>query len=370
MLVSRVLKAGDFMDLYDLTLGEFLIGLSRDVDLLLYSSETLKSPYLNERLGLTDDFALFINRGKSKEKTIHIFLPFLPPNNNDGNFTFHEFAEFSSFLRNICRDSLEIALDFSRTKMSTVSSLEDILAKKLSFIDVSSVLDAYFSLKTEEEIRAVRKACAFTDRIFEQVCQKIKGFELDSEKAVFDFIKHEANKKSCQLAFNPIIANGQNSSFIHYPFYSKKLFKKGFLLLDFGLRCEGFCSDMTRMLYFGKPSAKERDDFEFVRAVKRKCISRADKQSSAKDFQGYAMSLFEEKGYDLKHGIAHGIGAFVHEPLFFLPSSLNRKGNVLAIEPGIYLDGKYGIRLEDTVLIKEGVERLTKSSDDLVVIER
>jgi Xaa-Pro aminopeptidase len=364
MKIKRVLKARGFEHLFNLGLLDFLKGLSKDMPLLFFSSEVLRNPYLNSRLGISDDFALFIGKDEGR---IHLFLPFMVPSRKDkGNLVYHKFSELKPFLLQYVEKGGKLGLDFSKTRLSVLSSLKEILDENLSLVDVSHVMDGYFSLKRNDEINKIRQACALTDKVFNMLVKDIKKRNLKSENEVYEFIREMALKHSAGLAFSPIVANAENSSYIHYPLYAKKGFKKGFLLVDFGLRYEGFSSDMTRMFYLGEPSMEEVELFGFVKDLKNKCINQSSNVSSAKELQGFAQSIMQEEGFDMEHAIGHGLGALVHEPLFFFSSS--SKANVFAVEPGIYLKGRFGIRVEDTVLLKDSPERLTKSDDGLIVV--
>lgn len=358
MKIGKSLVPEEYKHLFHLDSVQFIKELSKKQAILLFSSEELPNPYLSERLGIYDDFILF-----AKDSDLNIFLPF-PIENKDSDIRYASFSELESSLRNCGRI---VGLDFSSTKLSTFFYLEKILPDDFIFINIEPVLNAFFSLKTEQEIESISSASKLTAEVFNAIVKAIKSRALSNEKEVFQFIKKNSIKNEAGLAFKPIVANSKHSSYIHYQDYSEESFEKGFLLLDFGFSKNNLCSDMTRMIYLGNPSKEELDLFNKVRQIKEKCIEHSLNVASAEEIQEFAQSLFLKHGFQLQHAIGHGIGYRVHEPLFFYKAK--SKKNPIAIEPGIYIKDKFGIRIEDTLIVDDKANVLTSCSDNLVVID-
>lgn len=223
------------------------------------------------------------------------------------------------------------------------------------------------SSKSNKEIRYITKSCSIASEILNNCIKNIKNFKNELEAS--EFLKKEAKKKKMQLAFKPIVAFGNNAAVIHHKPSNRKL-KKGFLILDFGVKYRGYCSDITRTIYLGKPTKKEKKLYNLVLGTQILAIKKIKVGMKACDVYNIAAnSLGSYKKYFL-HRLGHGVGKRIHES-----PSLGRKNNrrlkentVLTIEPGIYFKKKFGIRIEDGVLLrKKGVKILTKVSKKLII---
>lgn len=356
MKIGESLSPEEYSNLFHLDCVRFIKELSKKQAILLFSSEELPNPYLSERLGIYDDFVIL-----AKDSEMIVFLPF-PIQNNDSDVRYASFSELESMLKKI---NGALCLNFSSTKLSTFFYLNRIL-QDVIFINVENVLNAFFSLKTEHEIESISSASKLTAEVFNNMVKAIKSKTISTEKQAFQFIKQNALRNEAELAFKPIIASAKHSSYIHYQDYSEESFDKGFLLLDIGFKINNICSDMTRMIYLGSPSKYETELFNKVRQIKKRCIEHSLDVASAKELQEFAQSLFKKEGFILQHAIGHGIGYRVHEPLLFYKAE--SKQNPIAIEPGIYIKDKFGIRIEDTLIINDSARILTSCSDNLVII--
>jgi Xaa-Pro aminopeptidase len=181
---------------------------------------------------------------------------------------------------------------------------------------------------------------------------------------VKNFLENETRKKGYELAFNPIVASGKNSSLPHYNAENIKL-RKGFCVIDFGVKYKSYCSDITRTFYIGKPTKKEIEEYEKVLFVQEKCIKMIKQGTKAE--KPYLFAKKELK--NMIHGLGHGVGVEIHESPNLLEGSKDilLKNMVFTIEPGNY--NKYGIRIEDTVLLKSKAEILTRIDKKLKIIK-
>lgn len=237
------------------------------------------------------------------------------------------------------------------------------LTKYFKTRDVSSFLEALRESKTKEEIARLRKACKITDMIFRKI---IGNFKFRTEAEIARFMKIEALKEDAELSFEPIVANARNAVVAHHDPDSR--LKKGFLLLDFGIKYKGYLSDMTRTIYIGKPSKKEKEIYEKVLDIQKKCIEKARIGMRAETLYNYAVNLFGKDSKYFIHGLGHGIGVRIHEkPSLGKTKDKLIKGSVFTIEPGYYNKKTgIGIRIEDDVYLGEKKEVLTKSTKKLV----
>jgi Xaa-Pro aminopeptidase len=220
--------------------------------------------------------------------------------------------------------------------------------------------------KDSDEISHIKHACSVTDKIFTLICT---NFNFTTEDEIRSFIESEAKKRVCELAFPSIAASGVGTSQVHYS-GSKKL-TNGFLMLDFGVKHKGYCSDMTRMLYLGKPKENQLADYALVLRTITDCEENIKRFKTFGSVHQHAVKILGKKSKYFTHGLGHGLGLDIHEsPGLFPEDNTKIKDDVpFTIEPGIYFPKRYGIRIEDTVVMQDGrLEILTKSSKKIIVI--
>lgn len=246
--------------------------------------------------------------------------------------------------------------------------------KKTKHLDVSNLR----SIKTKEEISKIEKACQIGDLAFKFILKKIKKGMTEKEAAeqLEDFIKSQGAVVACST----IVAFGGNSAVPHHETDDSKLTEKGkFVLLDFGAKVDGYCSDMTRTIFFGKPSSKQKEIYQTVLATQQKAVDyinsaiKSGKQIKAAEVDKVARDLIVSQGYPaIPHSLGHGVGLEIHEHPSLSPKSKEtlKQGMVFSIEPGIYLEGFGGVRIEDLFVLEEqGLRQLTNSPKELIVIE-
>ena len=238
---------------------------------------------------------------------------------------------------------------------------------KSKFTDISKICKQLRETKTEEEIRIIKKACSITDRIMKNCISNFKAFS--SEQDVITFLQDNFKKEGCIPSFDPIVASGANAAIPHYKPEGK--LKKGFCIMDFGIIYKGYCSDMTRTIYLGKPSAREIEIYKKVLDAQENAISNLKSGKPIKDIDKEMRKIMGRYSRYFFHNPGHGLGVEVHE-MPNLPRYSKAKlkeNNVITIEPGIYIPNKLGIRIEDDIVItKKGAISLTKYPKDLICI--
>ncbi len=226
-------------------------------------------------------------------------------------------------------------------------------------------------VKTPKEIEYIKTACEITDQIFTEVLAFIKKDKNRTETQVQDFIMTAIKKRRLRPSFPAIVASGAHAgSEIHPKPTNKKL--QGFTIIDLGVRYDGYCSDMTRMVYVGEPSQKELDIYQIVLDAQLLGVklSRAGIECSLVD-ASVRSSLGIYKRYFI-HTLGHGVGRKIHEQPRLYEKYIKpilKEEMVVTIEPGIYIPKKLGIRIEDTIVITKKIPIiLTKTSKKLVCI--
>ncbi len=222
-------------------------------------------------------------------------------------------------------------------------------------------------IKTETEVKYLRKSCSYADKILQKSIKNFKSFRTESEVAAF--LEYETKKLGLGISFNPIVASGSNGSMPHYEPSNSKI-KNGFCVLDFGVKYKGYCSDITRTIYVGRPSKKDKEIYNFLLNIQKNTINQVKNNRKCSELYDFVNKSLGKYGKNFTHGLGHGVGVEIHE----LPNlTLNSKDKirnsmVFTIEPGIYFPKKFGIRIEDTVLFKNKTEVLTKTTKDLLIV--
>ena len=230
------------------------------------------------------------------------------------------------------------------------------------------------AIKTEEEIKLIKKSCEIGDKTFDYIQTKIKSGM--SEKQLMFFLESFIREQGFEPSFKTIVAFGENSAVPHHQTGDRKLKSGDLVLLDFGVRFKNYCSDMTRTLIFGTPSEKQFLIHETVKEAQQKAFEylkqNFKKEVKASELDKIARDYIVESGFpSIPHSLGHGIGIEVHEPPYLGINSKNilKEGMVFSIEPGIYLPELGGVRIEDLYVIeKNGVKQLTASHKALIAI--
>lgn len=225
------------------------------------------------------------------------------------------------------------------------------------------------SIKDEDELLKIEKACKLGDEAFKFILKKIKAGV--TEKEIAFELENFFKKNGADISFDPIVAFGVNSAIPHHQTGNTTLKEGQFVLLDFGAKYEDYCSDMTRTFVFGKSNQKQKEIYEIVYQAQQKAVEIAEssiklnKKLIAAEIDKAAREYIRSKGYpDIPHSVGHGIGLQVHEhPFISLRSNeVLKEGMVFSIEPGIYLPGFGGVRIEDLFVIeKNGLKKLTNA---------
>lgn len=227
-------------------------------------------------------------------------------------------------------------------------------------------------VKTEEEIGFLRQAEHIGDMAFSDLLGILKPGMTELEVAAeleYRMKKHGAGG----FSFDTIAASGVHSSMPHAIPTDKKIEEGDFLTLDFGCLYEGYCSDMTRTVCFGKASEEQKKIYNIVLEAQLAVLDAVKPGLVCKDVDSIARNYIREAGYGdfFGHGLGHSVGLFIHESPAFntRDETVLEPGMVITDEPGIYLPGRFGVRIEDMILITEnGYENLAHSPKELIVL--
>ncbi|MCL2088917.1 MAG: aminopeptidase P family protein [Oscillospiraceae bacterium] len=236
---------------------------------------------------------------------------------------------------------------------------------------ISGIISDMRSVKSGAEIDRIKAAQSITDAAFEHMLEYLRTGLTELEVALE--IERFIRKSGGLPAFDIIAVSGENSSLPHGTPGERVIQKGDLLTIDFGACLDGYNSDMTRTVAFGEIDGQKRRLYDTVLAAQELAVESVREGVLAKDADKTARDYIENSGYKdcFGHGLGHGIGLEVHENPFLSQKHKNalKEGMVVTIEPGIYMAGKYGVRIEDMVVVgKNGAENLTKSTKELIIL--
>ena len=239
-------------------------------------------------------------------------------------------------------------------------------------VPMQAKIDAFRATKEPWEIELMRKAQAITDQTFSELCKIIQAGMTEKEpeaELLYRLYKHGAEGPS----FDPIVVSGPNTSLPHGVPGERKLEFGDFITMDFGCIYGGYCSDMTRTVALGFVSEEMDKVYKTVLKAQLAGIAATKAGVAGRDIDGAARKVIADAGYGdyFGHGYGHSLGILIHEA----PNANTRNdqpmpaGAVVSAEPGIYLPGKFGVRIEDvTVITETGCEVLTKRPKNLIIL--
>jgi Xaa-Pro aminopeptidase len=224
-------------------------------------------------------------------------------------------------------------------------------------------------VKSADEVAKVREACKLADACVAHVVRMLQPgvAEYDIGLDIEFFLR----RNGAEVGFSPIVASGPNSARPHARPTDRKLESGDFVTLDLGARLDGYCSDITRTFVIGKASDRHREVYDQVLKAEQSCVQALKPGVPCKDVDALARTILDEKGLakHFGHGLGHGLGRAVHDLGSLSPSSSDTvtAGQVWTVEPGVYIEGFGGVRIEDDVHVTpDGPETLTASPRELI----
>lgn len=260
------------------------------------------------------------------------------------------------------------------SQLTTVARLEglSISLPEFEFVPMCDICGEFRMIKSADEIEKIKAAQAITDGAFENILSFIR--EGVTETQIAAELEYYCKRNGGDgMAFDTIAVSGPNSSLPHGVPSDNKIVKNSFITMDFGAKYQGYCSDMTRTVVFGTPTDEMKFIYDTVFKAQLAGIEAAKAGITGKACDAVARDIITAAGYGncFGHSLGHSLGIEIHEAPRFAkvwdrPVPAN---TVMTVEPGIYLEGKYGVRIEDMVLITaDGCVNLTHSPKNLICL--
>lgn len=279
----------------------------------------------------------------------------------------------SKEIAKICNELNIQKLGFEDTNV-TVAELAKLkqVMPNVEFVPTRDRIEQLRMIKRKDEIENIKLAAKITDQCFSYITKRIRPGVTETRLAweIESFLKMKAG----DVAFSPIVAFNEHSSQPHFStLQGAPLRKNSLVLLDFGARVNGYCADMTRVVFLGQPKTEWVNAYNAVLAANQKALDLLkDGQRNGATLDAAAREVIAEADLPVyPHSLGHAVGLDIHEAprLTIKKSEVLEPGMVVTVEPGVYIEGSYGVRLEDLVLLKENsVEILSKSTKEIITL--
>jgi Xaa-Pro aminopeptidase len=269
----------------------------------------------------------------------------------------------------------ELCLGFEAAHMTVSEHLQlrERLPARVELVGMSGLVEELRAVKQPEEVAAIRAATALADEAFgELVAGGLAGRNERELATALEFAMRR--RGAVGPSFEPIVAGGANGALPHGRPRDEALRKNELVVIDWGAKLDGYCSDCTRTLATGRLDAESVDVYELVLDAQLAAVDDVRPGAVGRDVDGVARAAIEAAGHgeQFGHGLGHGVGLDVHEaPRLAQPSeAVLAEGNVVTVEPGVYIPGRFGVRIEDLVVVTgDGRDILTSISKELTVVD-
>lgn len=268
----------------------------------------------------------------------------------------------------------ELELESERITVSRYQKIRELVSGVNVICDGSldSAVDDIRIKKNESEVAKIVKAQRIAERAFDYILSFISTDKTEKEIALeleYFMLKNGADG----LSFETICVSGKNSSLPHGVPTDKKIEKGDFITMDYGATTEFYHSDMTRTVAVGEVSSKQIEVYETVLKAQMAGVDAVKAGVSCKDVDAVSRKIISDAGYGdyFGHGLGHGVGVEIHELPTLNPSSKHilEEGHIVTVEPGIYLPGEFGVRIEDMALVTaDGCVNLTECEKKLIIL--
>ena len=282
--------------------------------------------------------------------------------NDIANITIDDYENFFMFCENV---------GFEENYVTYASYKRYLERYKIHNLEETEyLLEKQRMIKDDEEIALIEKACYITDECFKHICNYIKIGKTEKEIA-FEIEKFFVENGADGLSFDTIVASGKNSSKPHAVPTDKKIEAGDPITIDVGCKYKGYCSDMTRTIFAGFVPQAIKPIYDFVLKTQIQVIENLKEGSNVRSVSKMVDNNIKLNGFEVMHSLGHGVGLEIHEYPYFSNKTdfLLKENMVITDEPGVYIQNKFGVRIEDTLLInKFSSTSLTKSDKNYVVI--
>lgn len=268
-------------------------------------------------------------------------------------------------------DGSKVGFEDASVTVREFEALRDAAGSRLEFLPAGDLVEGLREIKDVEEVERIRAAAAMADGVFEWMIGF--GFAGRSELEVLKACEVRIAELGASTSFPPIIAAGPNGAIPHAEPSAHMISDGDLLTIDMGVQLDYYCSDCTRTYAVGEPSDRAREVYETVLAAQTASLAAVKAGAACSAVDSAGRQLITESGYgpNFGHGTGHGVGMEIHEAPRVSQAATGdlRTGHVITIEPGIYLPGELGVRIEDLVVVTDdGCENLSTLPKELQIV--
>jgi Xaa-Pro aminopeptidase len=267
----------------------------------------------------------------------------------------------------------KLGFDDAHLTVRAHRKLLEIVSEKAELVAAGGLVEELRAVKDADELDAVRRAATLADHVYSWLVSE-HGLAGHTERAVALALERKAMDLGAdELSFPPIVAAAENGALPHAEAREVEIPADTLVIVDFGCRVDGYCSDCTRTFATGRLDAEASECYELVREAQAAALAGVAPGADVREVDAAARTRIDQAGRkdEFGHGTGHGVGLEVHEAPRLSPSGEGClvPGNVVTIEPGVYVPGRFGVRIEDLVIVTdEGHQVLTSMAKELLTV--
>ncbi len=265
-----------------------------------------------------------------------------------------------------------VGFEDAKLSVRQLARLEAAVGEDVDLVPAGDLVERLRAVKEPEEIERMAAASELADGVFQWTIER--GLAGHTERDVARACEARIRELGAEPSFPPIIAAGENGALPHAEPGDREIGPGELVVFDMGAELDGYCSDGTRTFATGDPGEEAREVYDVVLAAQLAALAAIRVGASGKEIDAVAREMIAEAGHGdhFGHGLGHGVGLEVHESPRLATTSEDelREGNVVTVEPGIYLPGRFGVRIEDLVVVTgDGYRNLSGTSKELTVLD-
>ena len=265
-----------------------------------------------------------------------------------------------------------VGFEDAKLSVRQLARLEAAVGEDVDLVPAGDLVERLRAVKEPEEIERMAAASELADGVFQWTIER--GLAGHTERDVARACEARIRELGAEPSFPPIIAAGENGALPHAEPGDREIGPGELVVFDMGAELDGYCSDGTRTFATGDPGEEAREVYDLVLAAQLAALAAIRVGASGKEVDAVAREMIAEAGHGdhFGHGLGHGVGLEVHESPRLATTSDDelREGNVVTVEPGIYLPGRFGVRIEDLVVVTgDGYRNLSGTSKELTVLD-
>ena len=265
-----------------------------------------------------------------------------------------------------------VGFEDAKLSVRQLARLEAAAGDDVEFLPAGDLVEQLRAIKEPEELERIEAAAELTDEVYRWAIER--GFVGRTEREVAQASEARMRELGAEPSFPPIVAAAENGALPHAEPGEREIGSGSLVVFDMGAILDGYCSDCTRTYATGDPGDEAREVYELVRRAQESSLEAIRSGASGKEVDAVAREMISEAGHGDRfgHGTGHGVGLEVHEGPRLATTSEDElaEGNVVTVEPGVYLPGRFGVRIEDLVVVTaDGHRNLSGLPKDLLVVD-